>query len=163
MKHLCQIDAEHHHFVPLQPSPGSRPRLNHQAQPGWDEIKRLIDSLNVRFQEHSRKAVVGGSCRLRVIISGSFAVPEVRCLHDNGRIFLSCDRIAASPSGGAATNRSEIYLLGNAECVIHFYSEIADGALKLRMPQQELNSTQVARLFVNLRGLRSAHRMSAVL
>ena len=53
--------------------------------------------------------------------------------------------------------RSEIDLLGNCESVIDFDSEIANGASKLGMPEQELNSPD-ASLLVDLRSLSSPHR-----
>jgi hypothetical protein len=68
--------------------------------------------------------------------------------------FVACGRVAAPPSGGGATNPSQFYLLGNAERVVHLDSEIADGALQLRVPQQKLNSSQVARRFLYLVSLR---------
>jgi hypothetical protein len=71
-------------------------------------------------------------------------------------------RVAAPPSDDAATNPLKLYLFGNAERVIDLDSEIADGALQFRVPQQKLNRPEVTCLFVNLGSLRSPHRMRAV-
>ena len=45
----------------------------------------------------------------------------------------------------------------NRQGVFKFNAQIPNGAVHLRMSQQELNSTQVARLLVNLGDLRSPH------
>lgn len=43
------------------------------------------------------------------------------------------------------------------QCVFKFNAEIANSAIHLRMPQVELDSTQVARFLVDLGDLRSPH------
>jgi hypothetical protein len=57
---------------------------------------------------------------------------------------------------------SQLDLLGNAERVADFDAEVADSALELRMPEEQLDGSQVARLLVDLRRLRPTHRMRAV-
>ena len=43
------------------------------------------------------------------------------------------------------------------QCVFKFNAEIANGAIHLRMPQEELDSTQVARFLIDLGDLSSPH------
>ena len=50
----------------------------------------------------------------------------------------------------------QLDLLRDREGVIDLDSEIANGALKLRVPEQQLYGPQVAGLLVDLRRLRSA-------
>jgi len=57
---------------------------------------------------------------------------------------------------------SQLNLLGNAERVVDLDPEVTNRAFELRMPEQQLNRSQVARLLVDLGGLRSPHRMRAV-
>jgi hypothetical protein len=67
--------------------------------PPMRRVRRVPDpSLppNARFEPLIDVSGKFGVRRLRVIISGSFAASEVRCLHDNGLVFLlpispSCD------------------------------------------------------------------------
>jgi hypothetical protein len=112
-------------------------------------------------------------CRINYLDVG--AGPAIVMIHGLGGQMLNfnyglVDRLAEAfrvivisrPGAGYSTRRSQFYLLGNAERVIHFDSEIADGALQLRVPQQKLHRPEVAGLSVNLRGLRSPHRMRAV-
>jgi hypothetical protein len=46
--------------------------------------------------------------------------------------------ISALPLG------SDLHLFCNCECVIDLYSKVSDGTLDLRMPEQELDGSQVA-------------------
>jgi hypothetical protein len=57
---------------------------------------------------------------------------------------------------------SQLDLLGSAERAVDLDAEIADGALELRMPEEQLDGSQVARLLVDLRRLRPTHRVRAV-
>ena len=57
---------------------------------------------------------------------------------------------------------SQLDLLRNAEHVVDLDAEVADGALELRMPDEQLDGSQVAGLLVDLRRLRPTHRMGAV-
>jgi hypothetical protein len=93
-------------------------------------------------------------CRSRLATAPTFAVFRTAAG------FFAAGRGAASPSGGAATNSSQINL-GDAERVFHFDSEISHGAPQLRVAEQGLHRSQVSRLFVDLGGLRSLHRMRA--
>lgn len=67
--------------------------------------------------------------------------------------------------GGAFNSRPEslnLDLLGNRERVIKIDAEIPNSALDLGMPQQELDSSEVARSSVNHRCLGSPSRVCAV-
>jgi hypothetical protein len=55
-----------------------------------------------------------------------------------------------APPTGEATQQSEFDLLGNAESVIDLDPEVADGGLQLRMPQQQLDRSQVAGFSIDL-------------
>ena len=57
---------------------------------------------------------------------------------------------------------SELNLFGDAERIVDLDPEITNGALKLRMPQQQLDRSQIAGLAIDLGGLRASHRMRAV-
>src|SRR5271166_7000016 len=65
--------------------------------------------------------------------------------------------VAAPPEGRAALAGSELNLLRDAEGVVDLDAEIADGAFELRMSEERLYGSQVARLPVNLSRLCSAH------
>lgn len=67
-------------------------------------------------------------------IDGSRGLPTT----DTAELF-SGDRIVGSPFGGAATDPSQIELLRRADRFIHLDFAIADGALQLRGPEQELS------------------------
>jgi len=56
----------------------------------------------------------------------------------------------------------QLHLLRDGKSVVHLDSKIADGALQLRVAEQQLYGSQVAGLPVNLCRLRSAQRMRAV-
>jgi len=58
--------------------------------------------------------------------------------------------------------QSEFDLLGDAESIIDLDPEIANGALQLRMPQQELDRSEIASFSIDLGCLRPAHRVGAV-
>ncbi len=75
--------------------------------------------------------------------------------------FRASIKLQRPPYGGAATNTSQFYLLGNAERILHLNAEIANGAFQLRLFQQKLDRPEVSCLFIDLRGLRSPHRMNA--
>src|SRR4051794_40079700 len=60
------------------------------------------------------------------------------------------------------SSQSEFDLLGDAESVINLDPEITDSALQLRMPEQQLNRSQIAGLTIDLGRLRAAHRVGAV-
>ena len=57
--------------------------------------------------------------------------------------------------------RSELDLLRDAERIVDLDPEIANGALQLRVAEQQLLRSQVAGLPVNLGRLRAAQRMRA--
>src|SRR5271154_4713353 len=57
---------------------------------------------------------------------------------------------------------SQLDLLGNAERVVDLDPEVANRAFELRMPEQQLDRSQITRLLVDLGRLRSPHRMGAV-
>ena len=48
----------------------------------------------------------------------------------------------------------DFYFLSNAESVFKLDTEISDGAVNFRMPEQKLHRAQVACLAINLRSLR---------
>lgn len=56
---------------------------------------------------------------------------------------------------------SEFDLLGEPERVIHFYAEVANGRLDLRVTEQQLDCSQVAGLPIELCDLSSSQRMGA--
>ena len=56
----------------------------------------------------------------------------------------------------------QLHLLRDGESVVHLDPEISNGALQLRVLEQQLYRSQVAGLPVNLSRLRSAQRMRAV-
>jgi hypothetical protein len=56
----------------------------------------------------------------------------------------------------------ELDLLGDIQSVIHLNPEISDGALQLRMAEEELHSAQVASLTIDLGSLRAPHRVRAI-
>jgi hypothetical protein len=58
--------------------------------------------------------------------------------------------------------RSQLDLLGNAERVIDLDAEITNRAFELRVPEEQLDGSQVACLLVDLRRLRPPHRVRAV-
>jgi hypothetical protein len=57
---------------------------------------------------------------------------------------------------------SELNLLGDAEGVVDLDAELTDSAFELRVSEEELYGSQVARLLINLSRLCSAHRVRAV-
>ena len=59
-------------------------------------------------------------------------------------------------------HRSELDLLRDAERIIDFDPEVANGAFQLGMSEQKLNRPQVARLLIDLGRLRPSHRVRAV-
>ena len=64
----------------------------------------------------------------------------------------NADRINGAEHVGFA----DIHLLGYRERVIHLDSKIAHGALDLSMPEQQLDSSEIAGATVDQRCLRSA-------
>jgi hypothetical protein len=56
----------------------------------------------------------------------------------------------------------ELDLLRDIQSVIHLNPEISDGALQLRMAEEELHSAQVASLTIDLGSLRAPHRVRAI-
>ena len=90
------------------------------------------------------------------------------CWHDVERqVFASlaavCKRGSGAFSGGIAACysqhrdadcfSSQLDLLGNGERVVDLDAEVSDSALELCMPEEQLDGSQVARLFVDLRRL----------
>jgi len=67
-----------------------------------------------------------------------------------------------SRRGWGSPGGSELNPLGDAEGIIDFDAEIANGAFELRMSEKESYGSEVARLFVNLSRLCTAHRVCAV-
>ena len=62
-------------------------------------------------------------------------------------------------SGG---RRLKVGLLGHIQSVIYLDPEISDGALQLRMAEEELHGAQVPGLAINLGSLRTPHRVRAI-
>jgi hypothetical protein len=62
----------------------------------------------------------------------------------------------------AGGHRLKFDLLGDIQSIIYLNPEIPDGALQLRMAQEELHGTQVPSLAVNPRSLRMPHRMRSI-
>ncbi len=56
---------------------------------------------------------------------------------------------------------SDFDLLSNRQRVVHLDPEIADGALNLRVTQEQLHGSQIAGLAIDQRRFRSAKRMRA--
>ena len=58
------------------------------------------------------------------------------------------------------------YLYFNSLCycqrIFKFNAQVTNCAVHLRMPQQQLNGTQVARFLIDLGDLRASHRMGAI-
>jgi len=48
-------------------------------------------------------------------------------------------------------------LLGDPKSVVHLHTKVSDGAFKLRVTKQNLDSPEIAGLLVYLRRLRSPH------
>ncbi len=74
-----------------------------------------------------------------------------------------CARTYDSREGGAGLLRpleSDVGLFGNLQGTIDLDAGIPNRALG--MTEKKLNRAEVARLFVNERGLRPAHRMGAI-
>ena len=67
------------------------------------------------------------------------------------------------PTGGKGrAGCSELNLLGDAEGVVDLDAELTDSAFELRVSEEELYGSQVARFLINLSRLCSAHRVRAV-
>lgn len=62
----------------------------------------------------------------------------------------------------AAENKSNLRLLRDLQYVIHLDAEVSHSAFKLRVPQQQLDCTQILRALVNQRCFGSPHRVRAV-
>jgi hypothetical protein len=50
----------------------------------------------------------------------------------------------SSSTAATGSTRLDLRLLGNLEGVIYLDTEISDGAFKLRVPQQELNGSEIS-------------------
>lgn len=89
-------------------------------------------------------------CRSHSSCGGKALLFPVRPRLPKSAVFMKaagifgCGPGTAAQFGAAAKNSSQIYLLGNAERVIHLHSEIADSAPQHSMPKQKLNRPQVA-------------------
>ena len=58
--------------------------------------------------------------------------------------------------------RLEVDTLVDCECVLQLEAEVADGAVHLRVAEEQLDRAQVASLLVDLRGLRPPYGVCAV-
>jgi hypothetical protein len=58
--------------------------------------------------------------------------------------------------------RLKLDLFRYIEGVIYFNPKIPNGALQLRMTEEELHCAQIAGLAINLSGLRTPHRVGAI-
>ena len=56
----------------------------------------------------------------------------------------------------------DFYGFRNCKRILKLDTGVSDGAVHFCMSQQQLNSAQVARLFVNLRNLCTPYRMSSI-
>src|SRR5690242_8381173 len=68
----------------------------------------------------------------------------------------------AAVAARAHTCRSNIDTLRDGEGVVHLYPEIADGALDLRVAEQQLDGSEIAGPPVDEGHLRAAERMGAI-
>src|SRR5213079_2792561 len=76
---------------------------------------------------------------------------------------LLCWSTAAPPRAGPRhLSQLATQPARNAERVVDLDPEVMNRAFELRMPEQQLNRSQVTRLLVDLGRLRSPHRMRAV-
>ncbi len=66
------------------------------------------------------------------------------------------------PEVSNGPNESDLDRFGDCQRVFHLNAKIQDGAIHLGMAQQKLNRAQVTSLAVNVRNLRSAHRVRPV-
>src|SRR5204862_2449833 len=64
----------------------------------------------------------------------------------------------------AADRRSPLHfrLFGHFECVIDLDAEVSNGALELRMTEQELHCTQILRAAIDQRGFRASQCMGSI-
>ena len=86
-------------------------------------------------------AAISGRAKLRVAAFGQ-----------TGRICFPPNS-ASRGGAGPPLPSSEVSLLGQDQGVVHLDAEVADGALQLRVAEQELARTQIARALVDQRNL----------
>ena len=85
--------------------------------------------------------------------------------HSSGRLGADTDPTvlwswrAPGPQGPV---RLELDLLRDAESILDLDPEVPNGALQLRMAEQELDGSQVPGFLIDLRRLGSSHRMRAI-
>ena len=76
---------------------------------------------------------------------------------DIWRGFIAADQRSRRSLGG-----SDVNLLGYGERVVYLNAEIADRALDLGVPEQQLDCAEIARSAIDQRYLRSPQRMSSI-
>src|SRR5204863_9355512 len=83
---------------------------------------------------------------------------EIYCIASSGSFWPVSDRAPA------ADLRSPLHfrLFGHFECVIDLDAEVSNGALELRMTEQELHCTQILRATIDQRGFRASRCMGSI-
>ena len=83
---------------------------------------------------------------------------EIYCIASSGSFWPVSDRAPA------ADLRSPLHfrLFGHLECVIDPDAEVSNGALELRMTEQELHCTQILRAAIDQRGFRASQCMGSI-
>src|SRR5438477_9990932 len=83
---------------------------------------------------------------------------EIYCIASSGSFWPVSDRAPA------ADLRSPLHfrLFGHLECVIDPDAEVSNGALELRMTEQELHCTQILRAAKDQRGFRASQCMGSI-
>lgn len=80
--------------------------------------------------------------------------------HFNDSYFRSWP--ASDPEPLAGTSLLDFSLVGHLERVIHFDPKIPDGALELRVPEEQLHGTKVLRAAIDQGGLGASQRVGPV-
>ena len=103
-----------------------------------------------------------GSCGVRATAFATQEILDSAPLKRPIRVERACqdiDGLAGAASFVAREPRpgSDVNLLGQRQRIVDLDPEVSDGALELRVSEQELNRSEVSGLAVNLRRFRPAH------